>query len=144
MKKDSETHGKEVLITLTSVQSNGQEQASTELITAGRLEKIEEGFRIVYQESEATGYEGSETVLTCKGNTWASIERRGKASSHLIIEKDKKHHCHYGTPYGDFVIGIYAHSIDNALTEEGGKLYLKYTVDINSSYISDNEIYVTI
>ena len=66
------------------------------------------------------------------------------SNSNLIVETGKKHHCHYGTPFGDFTVGIYAHTIENTLDATGGRLYLKYTVDINSSYISDNEIYLTI
>ncbi len=41
-------------------------------------------------------------------------------------------------------MGIFTHCIDNNIGEDGGDLYLKYTVDINSSYVSDNEIYIKI
>ena len=73
-----------------------------------------------------------------------TILRDGKSNSNLIVEKGKKHHCHYVTPYGEMMVGIYTHEIKNELNEHGGKLYMKYTVDINSSYISDNEIYMDI
>lgn len=135
---------KEVLINLKSIQSVDSDSSETELITSGTLEKEGDKVTISYEESEATGYEGSHTIVTCVGNTNAAIRRTGSANSNLIIEKDKKHHCHYGTPFGDFTVGIYAHEIRNELTEDGGRLYLKYTVDINSSYISDNEILITI
>ncbi len=134
----------EVLINLTSIQTVDKESTKTELITSGELKGIDGGFEIAYDESEATGFEGSKTILTVKGNEWASIDRVGKANSNLIIEKGTKHHCHYGTPFGDFTVGIYAHSIVNELRPDGGNLYLKYTVDINSSYISDNEILIVI
>lgn len=41
-------------------------------------------------------------------------------------------------------IGIYTHSIKNNLMDDGGDLYLKYTIDINASYMSDNEIIMNI
>ena len=135
---------KEVLINLTSIQTVDKESTKTELITSGMLESISGGYVITYDESEATGYEGSKTILTCRDDDWASVDRVGKANSSLILEKGIKHHCHYGTPFGDFTVGIYAHSIVNEMTESGGNLYLKYTVDINSSYISDNEILIVI
>lgn len=135
---------KEVLIKLTSIQTVDKESNKTELITSGELKAIDGGYEIAYNESEATGFDGSKTILTVKGNKWASIDRVGKANSNLIVEQGTKHHCHYGTPFGDFVVGIYAHSIVNELNSNGGNLYLKYTVDINSSYISDNEILITI
>lgn len=135
---------KEVLINLTSIQTVDKDSNKTELITSGKLGTIPGGYQITYDESPATGFEGSKTVLSIKGNDWASIDRIGNASTNLIVEKGTKHHCHYATPFGDFVVGIYAHSIVNELTPDGGNLYLKYTVDINSSYISDNEILIVI
>lgn len=135
---------KEVLMKLTSIQTVDKESNETELFTSGTLEQAENGFILSYDESEATGFAGSTTTLTVKGNEWASIDRVGSSTSSLIIECGTKHHCHYGTPFGDFTIGIYAHSIINELTQDGGQLYLKYTVDINSSYISDNEILLVI
>ncbi len=133
-----------VTITLKSVQTADSERSEVELITDGRMRKIDGGFEIVYNESEATGFEGSTTILSCVGNTRASMQRTGAAPSNLIIEKDKKHHCHYGTPYGEFIVGIYTHKIDNKLTEDGGDLYFKYTVDVNSAYVSDNEVFVNV
>ncbi len=135
---------KNVMITMTSIQSVDTDKNKTELITSGTLETTADGVIVSYDESEATGFKGSSTTLTCKGNDWVSIQRTGSSNSNLIVETGKKHHCHYGTPFGDFTVGIYAHSIENSLGSTGGKLYLKYTVDINSSYISDNEIYLTI
>ena len=41
-------------------------------------------------------------------------------------------------------IGIYTHYIKNNLGEDGGTLHMKYTLDINTSYMSDNEIIVTV
>lgn len=36
-------------------------------------------------------------------------------------------------------IGVYTHAIDNTIAKDG-RLYMKYTLDLNSSYLSDNEI----
>ena len=118
---------KDVTITLKGVQQIDRERNETELITGATFSTVKGGgFKIAF------------------GNESASIVRSGEAGTNLIIEKDKKHHCHYGTPYGDMTIGIYTQSIVNNLTADGGDLYLKYTVDINSSYVSDNEVYIEI
>ncbi|MBQ7834166.1 MAG: DUF1934 domain-containing protein, partial [Ruminiclostridium sp.] len=52
--------------------------------------------------------------------------------------------CLYGTPYGDFMMGINAFEVRNELTSDGGKLYLKYSIDINSDFVSENELDITI
>lgn len=135
---------KEVLLKLVSIQTIGKDSSKTELITSGSMQKQDNKWIIEYNESEATGFKGCTTTLTVDGDKQVTILRRGSTNSELTIEKDVKHHCHYGTPYGDFIVGIYAHSIVNELKNYKGSLYTKYTIDINSSYISDNEIMITI
>lgn len=136
---------KQVMISLTSVNSVDNDKTITELNTEGTLKKLKSGgFVLSYEESEVTGFSGSTTSLTFNGSNLVNLKRTGTAPSDLILEKDKKHHCHYGTPYGDFTMGIFTHFIYNDVNEDGGEVYLKYTVDINSSYVSDNEIYIKI
>ena len=135
---------KDVLINLTSIQTIDKESTQTELITSGTLEENGEEYTIKYDESEATGFEGSTTIINVKNDRLISILRRGKTNSELTIEIGTKHYCHYGTPFGDFVVGIFAHTIQNEINDFQGRLYLKYTIDINSSYISDNEILIVI
>lgn len=135
---------KEVLITLKSVQFDGKDRQETELITEGKYKKTADGYVITYAESEATGYQGSTTTLTTLGDAQVTMQRKGTATSNLVIEKGKKHHCHYGTPFGDFMIGITTGNIKSSLDENGGDLYFKYVVDINSSYLSDHEIFISV
>ena len=73
-----------------------------------------------------------------------TMMRSGKAMSTLIIERGKKHHCHYGTEFGEFMIGISTDEIKNGLSESGGDIYLKYTLDINSSFMSENEMFINV
>ncbi|MCI7499343.1 MAG: DUF1934 domain-containing protein [Oscillospiraceae bacterium] len=137
---------KKVTITLKSISDSGHGAPDVmELITEGTFKPIKlgnaDGWEISYEDSEATGFAGSTTTVTCIGNELASIRRSGSADSHLVIEKDRRHHCHYGTEYGDMLLGISASRIINRLSEEGGVLYFKYTIDINSAFVSENEIY---
>ncbi len=136
---------KDVTINLTSIYSVDREQSKIELTTVGKLRSLANGgFQLKYEESEVTGFQGSTTCLSFFGNDIVNLSRTGSAPSELVLEKSKKHHCHYGTPYGDLNMGIFTHCIDNNISSDGGEIYLKYTVDINSSYISDNEIYIKI
>lgn len=137
---------KKVTITLKSISDSGHGAPDVmELITEGTFKPIKlgnaDGWEISYEDSEATGFAGSTTTVTCIGNELASMRRSGSADSHLVIEKDRRHHCHYGTEYGDMLLGISASRIINRLSEEGGVLYFKYTIDINSAFVSENEIY---
>ena len=111
---------KDVMITLKSIQHDGKENNETELITEGQYKKKDNGYVITYEESEATGFNGSKTVLTTFGEGLVTMQRSGSTISHLFIEKNKKHHCHYGTPYGDFMVGITTKDIKSKLDDNGG------------------------
>ncbi|MDO4945545.1 MAG: DUF1934 domain-containing protein [Ruminococcus sp.] len=135
---------KDVSIRLVSRQSDGESNEETEIFSMGTLEKTNQGYRISYAESEATGFEGSTTALETFGNSKVTMERSGAVSSNLIIEKNTKHHCVYGTPYGSFTVGVNAKDISSDLDDNGGRLDFHYVIDVNSSYLGDFEISVEV
>ena len=136
---------KDVCITIKSIQTADGDEDTTELFTYGKLARLSNGtgYRVSYEESEATGFEGSDVTLDITQDV-VKMLRNGKSYSSLIIEKGKKHHCHYGTEYGDFMIGISADEIKSDINDNGGNLYLKYTIDVNSGLLSENEMFINI
>ena len=136
---------KEVCVNIKSVQSCEGESDTTELFTYAKFSKLKSNssYRITYDESETTGFAGSKVALDFSDNV-VKLTRTGSAASNLIIEKGKRHHCHYGTPFGEFMVGISTEEIENNVNDRGGDLYLKYSVDINSGLISENEMYISI
>ena len=133
---------KKVLISLTSIQHQDDDTNKTELLTKAEFVR-ENGYDIIsYEDTSATGFEGSVTTIKVDGCRNASITRQGTANSVLSLEIGRKHFCQYGTPYGCLQIGVYTHAIENTLDKDG-RLYLQYTLDLNSSFLSDNEIIMT-
>lgn len=132
-----------VTISLTSIQVQDDDKNETELFTKAVVSKSGIYDVISYEDTQATGFEGSVTTIKVNGNKSASIIRKGTANSVLSLETGRKHYCEYGTPYGNMQIGVYTHSINNTIAENG-RLYLRYTLDINSSRLSDNEIIMKI
>lgn len=131
------------MISLKSIINQDGETSETELFTKAFYNRQKDTYTFRYEDTSATGFEGSVTTITVDGNNLASITRTGTANSNIMLEKDKKHYCHYGTPYGDFQIGIMTKFIKNNI-ETSGELALKYTLDLNSSHLSDNEIIIRI
>lgn len=134
----------QINLRLRSVLDSEDDHSETELMTEGTMEKDGDIWKVTYEDSDATGFEGATTTITADGERMVSIMRTGTANSNLVIETGKKHFCLYGTPFGDITVGIFTHKIENSLSENGGRLYLKYTLDVNSAYMSDNEIYLDI
>ncbi len=135
---------KKIMLTLVSVQNDGEEENKVELVSEGTLAKTDAGYEISYKETEATGFVGSTTKLTVCSPDMVVMERYGSTQSSLILEKGKRHNCHYGTPYGAFTVGITTSFIKSTIGENGGKLGFKYVLDINSSFLGDCEINVDV
>ena len=62
----------------------------------------------------------------------------------MTVQLGEKHHCVYGTLFGNFEVGVAAKKINVKLDDNGGTLYFSYVVDVNSSYIGDFEISVEV
>ncbi|MBR1422092.1 MAG: DUF1934 domain-containing protein [Ruminococcus sp.] len=135
---------KDVSIRLLSTQSDGNASEETELMSLGTLEMTDKGYIISYEETEATGFEGSTTSLEFFNSNKVVMNRRGSVVSNLVIEMGTKHHCSYGTPYGEFMVGINATRVDSTIGSSGGVLSFHYVVDVNSSYVGDFDVSVEI
>lgn len=121
------------------------EDDEMDLLTKGVYRKRGNLSQILYQDSEATGFYDCETRLIAHGNSSVSIVRQGeKVGSDLIVQQEKKLYSQYKTPMGGVCIGIMGNQIDNRLGESGGTLYLRYTIDMNGSFVSENEISITV
>ena len=42
------------------------------------------------------------------------------------------------------MIGVDAKAVRSTLGEDGGDLYFSYTLDVNSSFLSENEVFINI
>lgn len=134
---------KNQLISLLSIQVQDDERTESELFTNAIVNCTKNNTTIIYEDTEATGFEGSVTTIKIINGKEASITRTGTSNSFLTFEIGKKHYCQYGTPFGMFQMGVYTHAIKDTLTENG-RLYMRYTLDLNASILSDNEITITI
>ena len=133
-----------VTIKLISNQTDGINSDQSEIITQGFFEKKSDRYIISYTESEVTGFDGSNTELSVYGNNKIVLNRTGEFLSNLIIEMGKKHHCSYGTPYGELMVGINSKEINSQLSDNGGRINFKYVIDVNSSYVGDFDVTIDV
>ncbi len=133
----------DVWISIKGIQHADGESSALELSTAGQLERLSDGYSLTYEESETTGMQGITTTMTVKPSL-VTLERRGKMHSLMVLEKGRRTMCNYETGYGSLMMGVYARDIRSSLTDQGGNLDLHYTLDINSSMASANEVHITV
>lgn len=132
------------LITIRGrIEQNGDSD-QIELITRGSFVQRSGSYFITYQETEATGYVGCTTTVKVEGSHRVSMLRFGPAASQLIIEKEKRHICHYETGHGALELGIAAEDIESALTAQGGSVNFSYTLDVDTAMMSRNFVNITV
>ncbi len=130
-------------LTIISIVKTDEGEDKIEFFTAGTYSCTAKGCRICYEETDGIGYEDCKVSIAVKDGV-ITVERTGPAASSLTIEKNVKHHCIYGTPFGDFTMGINTYEIQDTLDEEGGRLYFKYSIDINNDFVSENEMEIRV
>ena len=122
-------------ITLNIKQTAEGYTDETELYTKGE-------FRL-HKGAYYIDYDGSHVQLMVDKDL-VTMTRTGTSFSNLVFQDNTRHFCHYGTEFGDCMVGITTQFIDRKLNENGGRVHLKYSVDINGGLMSENEITIKI
>lgn len=134
----------EVMVNIKGTQHNGRESDCIEYLTVGKYGYKNGRSCIVYDDSASLGVDGVTTTLHIDGSRRVVLQRSGGLQSRLIIEKGQRNLCRYGMAAGSAMIGIFGETIVNELDPGGGHFYMTYTLDINSSLISKNELEISI
>lgn len=114
-----------VLIEVIGTQNIDSQFDKTELKTVGTFEELEEKYIIRYKEEQGEGEAPVDvSVVVLKDESVVEMTRDGAISSRLVIERSQRNLCHYGTAYGDILMGISGHSIEHEPNENGGKSHL--------------------
>ena len=131
------------LIKIIGAQTVDGEKDIIELTTNGTLDRVGDGWKLCYHETEETGFEDTITQLKiCDGKL--TLARSGAHPSMLILEKNQRHHCTYQTPYGAIDLGTYASEIRCKLDEHGGEIEFHYTLGFNGGISSAHVVHITV
>ncbi len=134
---------KDAVIKIVSLQRTENGDNSSEMSVVGTLLYEDEKAIIEYIENnEETGPE--ETTITVSNDDTVSIVRHGQFSSEMMVEKGKRHLTFYRTPYGELTMGIYGTQVDFSKDEKGAILKLKYELDFNNGFVSENTMKIYI
>ncbi len=135
---------KDVFISIKGIQRVEGDEEVIELMTVGNLYKKRDSYYLTYDETEATGFSGSRTTLKLDREGRVTLQRSNPHQSHMIVEAGRRHQCHYDTAFGDMFIGVLGVDVSSTLTEEGGELEFRYSLDINTELASENEVHINV
>ena len=109
-----------------------QEPEVIELVTEGTLERLTDGWRICYEESDLTGLEGVTTIFRVQSDRIV-LTRKGRLDSQMVFQTGVLHESLYQMEFGTLMITVCATKIDWTITEQGGFVDLVYGIDIEHS-----------
>lgn len=134
----------DVVIGIKGIQVIDSEKDVMELTVTGTLTENDDGtFTLEYTEYDADNKEYN-TVVAIGNDGFVSMTKFGEFTTEMFFEKNKRHNCHYITPYGDIMIGVYTKKTNAVLSEYGGKIELEYNIDFNTGFISKNRMTITV
>ena len=105
-----------------------------EINSMGTLTDDGERISISYNETEATGMEGSVTCISFLKSSpeILTMTRDGLVSATLVFEDGKRHHCIYKTPFMPFEVCVKTNKVTNSILTDGA-LDLDYVVEIRGA-----------
>ncbi len=132
---------RKILLTIQDKHVQDDDTDASELITTGTFEGTPDDYRISYCEQDEA-LRDCVTTLHVEGERRVTMVRTGASTAEMILETHKRHNCHYGTPYGGFILGVYAKQITSRVLpdEACGALAFRYTLDFNSANSTENEL----
>lgn len=131
---------KKVLVKVKGTQGIDGESAVIELSTEGTLREFEGDYIISYSEDDAESGGKTKTQLTIQKSGTVILDRRGDLNSRLVITEGERNNCIYAIPQGSMTLGIYGKEIKSNMTASGGTVKMVYSIDMNLTPISDNEV----
>ncbi len=135
---------KKVVIDIIGTQGLEGDDSVIEMSTLGTLSFRDGKFLLSYEETETLKPHTVKTLVKAEGQDRITMVRSGGIDSRLIIEKGKRNTCFYSVPQGELVLGIFGEAIENSLTENGGKIKMSYTIDVDNSVLSQNTVEISV
>lgn len=133
----------DVNISIRGVYTAEEESTTTELFTVGSLCKKNGHYYITYKETETTGFDGCTTTMKVEDER-VTVIRRGPTTSHLVLQKGVRNVGRYEMMGNPLEIGVFTDGLESTIGENGGSLHLKYTMDMNSALLSENELEISV
>ena len=136
---------KDYVITVKGIQTydGDDDNIDIEMMAEGDLTFEDGKYFIDYEETEATGMEGTSTTIETDGN-YVALTRTGAVDTTLLFIKDRLTTSYYETPYGTMMMGITTEDVQSNIDLDGGKITVKYSISMNNLFSGTNTIEIKV
>jgi len=129
----------DVLITLRGTQTVvGEAPQTVELVTRGTMTGRNGKFAISYVETELTGNKGVVSTFLVLNPRRVVLTREGPIKSRMVFMEGTKDESLYDLGFGALLLGVSTRKVEVDLSENGGRLFIDYTVEIEQSQTTAN------
>ncbi len=129
------------LITVKSKSMLDGEADSIEMLVGGYFAATDEGFEIIYDETDPETSDVTHTVVSIVTGGQITVRREGGVNTQMIFERRRRHLVYYDTQFGSLLVGITTHRIDMTLDEKsGGTLEVDYALEIDSQIANEIQL----
>lgn len=133
------------IIDIVGTQKIDDDEDVIEVTTTGGYTIAPTGNKFIrYKEYDDENPSITQNTIIKVSDEQVVISRNGGDESQLMLELNKRHQCHYLTPAGPLLIGVYTKKMEIALDDKGGQLSVEYTLDFNSNIVSENKFDIKI
>lgn len=134
---------KQVLLSITGSQFFGTENDSIELITVANYYKRNGRHFVLYEEMP----EGEDSIIknTLKfDDTFFEMTKKGAVNAQLLFNPRKSNTTYYATVAGPMSMNVTTTTYSLQEEENYIQVFIKYILDINCNYSTENEILIRI
>ena len=138
------SEGLPVILTIRGSQWEGASvPAAMELVTEGSLFHKEGAWFLRYKESEATGLEGTTTIIRVDDPGTVSLIRTGATRMKLTFVEGRRHVTRMELPFGTVDVSVFTSAVRTGISSLGGEVHLGYSVELNSREPTNSRLDVT-
>lgn len=131
----------EVMITMKSAQRVDDARSCAETFARGCVREKDGTFFIEYTEPDEEAEDGSvRTVIELAPDGGVLIQRSGTSINCYRISLEHRHVCTFASSVGELMFGFTGREIAFEHTPQSGRLFLRYELDTNGFFASENEI----
>ena len=138
--KQMKKHEENAILNILSTQTADGEMERSELDTTAHFSRKGNEVTIIYTELDESGEPAGETSITVLDQNLVTIHKVGFAEAVMILEPGKTHPVRYSTIFGDMEMLLCALEIHASFHPGGGRLQLRYLIDVGDSYSAMNTI----
>lgn len=134
---------RDVLISIKGLSGTDEDGENIELVTGGQYSFEGRRAAFEYMESELTGMKGTKTSICVEPDS-VMVVRSGTVNMQMLFQEGRKNYFNYNTPYGSMTMGLATQCIINELTGQGGRLEVRYMMDVDSAMTTRNKVEIEI